>query len=104
MMAGKDGVGEIIKAFVTIATLIALTGRFCIVEATLDDLFGLTSGAVDAVWPAQLSDGLITLHIIDEILNVDLHRWAPVRGWKMGWHQYTTSSNSTTPESNKSES
>jgi hypothetical protein len=32
-----------------------------------------------AVWPAQLADGLITLHIIDEMLDVDLHGWTPVR-------------------------
>jgi hypothetical protein len=54
-------------------TLIALTGRFRIITATLDDLFRLTRGAHNAVGPAQLADGLITLHIIDEILNVNLH-------------------------------
>src|SRR3982750_4909738 len=37
------------------------------------------------------------------MLDVDLQRWTPVRGWKRGSHQYTTSSNSTTLESNKSD-
>jgi hypothetical protein len=103
MMAGKDGVGKIIKAGVTVFAFIALTVRFRIIEAALDNLFGLTRGAVNTIWPAQVADDLITLHIIDQVLDIDLHRWTPVRGGKMGWHQYTTSSNSMTLESNKSD-
>ena len=83
-------------------TLIALTGGFCVIKVALDDLFRLTRGTRNAVWPAQLADGLLTLPIIDEILDVDLHGWTPVRDRGMRWHQYTRSSNSTTPESNKS--
>jgi hypothetical protein len=52
MMAGKDGVGQIIKAFVTVATFISLTCRFRVITPPLDDLCGLTRGAGDAVWPA----------------------------------------------------
>ena len=81
-MSGKNGVSQIIKAFVTIGTLITLTGGFRVIKAALDDLFGLTRGAVDAVWPAQIAYGLITLNIIDQILDIDLHRWTPVRVWK----------------------
>src|SRR5215470_3449337 len=73
MMSGKDGVGQIIKAFVTVVTLIALTGRLRVIKAALDDLVGLTRWAGDTIWPAQLTDGLITLDIIDEILDIDLH-------------------------------
>jgi len=51
----------------------------------------------------QLTDRLITLNLIDQILDVDLHRWTPVRAWDMEGYQYTTSSHSTTLESNKSE-
>ena len=102
MMARKDGVGQIIKASVTVVTLVALTGGFRVIKTTLDDLFGLTRGAGDTVRPASFAYGLITLNLIDQILDVDLHRWTPVRGWNMGSHQYTTSSNSTTLESNKS--
>jgi hypothetical protein len=36
MMAGKDGVRQIIKAFVTVVTLIALPSRFGVIKATLD--------------------------------------------------------------------
>src|SRR5262244_3049135 len=73
MMSGKDGVGHIIKAFVTVVTLIALTGRLRVIKAALDDLGGLTRWAGDTIWPAQLTDGLITLDIIDEIRDIDLH-------------------------------
>ena len=102
MMSSKNGVRHIIKALVTVVTLVALTGGFRVITAALDDLFGLTRGAGDTVWPASFAYGLITLNLIDQILDVDLQRWTPVRGWKMGAHQYTTPSNSTTLESNKS--
>src|ERR671932_571870 len=102
MMSSKDGVGQIIKALVTVVTLVALTGGFRVIKAALDDVLGLTRGTGDTVWPAYVAYRLITLHLIDEILDVDLHRWTPVRGGKMACHQYMTSSHSTTLESNKS--
>src|SRR5712691_9547755 len=102
MMASKNGVGQIIKACVTGVTLIALPGGFRIIKAALDDLFGFTRWTCDAVWPAQLAYSLITLTIIDQILDVNLHRWTPVRVWDMGWYQCTPSSKSTTLESNMS--
>src|SRR5712691_8620735 len=100
MMSSKNGVGQIIKALVTVVTLIALTGQCRVIKAALHDLLGLTRGTRDAVWPAQCAYGLITLHIIDQILNIDLQRWTPVRVWDMGCPQCTPSSNSTTLESN----
>jgi hypothetical protein len=72
MMASKDGVGEIIKACVTVGTRIALRGGFRVIKVTLDTLCGLTRWAVDAIGPAQLADSLITLHIIDQMLDIDL--------------------------------
>src|SRR4029450_85914 len=59
-------------------------------------------GTHDAVGPAQLTNRLITLDIIDEILDVDLHGWTPVRARGMGCRQYTPSSNATTLEPKKS--
>ena len=44
------------------------------------DLAGLTRGTRHAVWPAPLADGLIALHIINEIRDIDLQHWTPVRG------------------------
>ena len=67
MMSGKDGSGQILKACMTVVTLVALTGRFRVITAALDDLCGRARGACDAVWPAQCTDGLITLDIIDEV-------------------------------------
>src|SRR5215813_10706100 len=102
VMSRKQGVGQIIKASVTVVTRIALTGGFRVIKATLDDLYRLTRGARHAVGPAQLADHLITLHIIDEMLNVDLHGWTPVRDRGMRCRQFTPSSHATTLESNKS--
>jgi hypothetical protein len=102
MMSRKNRVRQIIKAPVTVMTLIALTGGFRVIKAALDDVCGRTRWTRDAVWPAQITDGLITLHLIDQIFDVDLQRWTPVRGWDMAGHQYTTSSHATTLESNKS--
>ena len=101
-MARKNGVGQIIKAGITVVTLIALTCRFRIIKATLDDLGGLTRRTRHAVGPAQLTDGPITLHIVNEIRDIDLQHWTPVRGWELRCHQYRTSSHSMTLESNKS--
>src|SRR5713101_8396173 len=92
MMSHKNSVRQVIKACVTGGTLIALTGQFRIIKAALDDLFGPTRGTLDAVWPTQLADSLITLTIINQIFDVHLHRWTPVRVWDMGWHQCTRSS------------
>src|SRR5262249_25255619 len=52
MMASKDGVGQVIKAFGAVVALIALTGRFRVIKATPDDVFGLTRGTHNAVGPA----------------------------------------------------
>ncbi len=67
-MSRKDGVGQVIKAFVTVVTLIALTGRFRVIKAALDHMLRLTRGTLDAIRPAQRTNCLITLHIIDEIV------------------------------------
>ncbi len=74
MMSSKNGIGQIIKAFVTVGTFIALTCQFRVIKAALDDLYGRTRWTLDAVWPAQLAYRLITLTIIDQILDVHLHR------------------------------
>jgi hypothetical protein len=102
MMSSKDRVSQIIKAFVTVVTLITLTGRFRVIKAALDDMLRLTRGTCDAIGPAQLTNSLITLHVIDELRDVDLHGWTPVRDGGMRWRQYTPSLNATTLESNKS--
>ena len=91
-MSSKNGIRQIIETCVTVVTLIALTRSFRVIKATLNDLFGLARWTRDAVWPAQLADGLITLHIIDQILDIDLQRWTPGMGWGMGCGECTPSS------------
>ena len=102
-MSCENGICQIIKACVTVMTLIALTGRFRVIQTALDDVCGQTRGAFDAVRPAQLAHCLIALTIIDQILDIDLHCWTPVMGWDTECRQCTTSSNATTPESNMSD-
>src|SRR5438309_1873250 len=55
MMSSKDRVGQIIKAFITVVTLITLTSRFCIIKAAFDHMLRRTRGTCDAVGPAQLT-------------------------------------------------
>src|SRR5215831_18672726 len=102
MLSSKDGVGQVIKACVTVVTLIALTGRLRVIKAALDHMFRRTRGTLDAIRPAQLTNCLITLHLVDELRDVHLHGWTPVRDRGMGWRQYTPSSHATTLESKKS--
>src|SRR5262245_5277826 len=103
MMSRKNRVCQIVKPCLTVVTLIALTSWLCVIKATLDDLLRFARGARDAVWPALLADRLIALHIIDEMLNVDLHGWTPLRDRSMRGRQYTPSSHAATLESNMSE-
>src|SRR5215472_6256254 len=84
MMSSKDGVGQVIKACVTVVTLIALTGRFRVIKAALDHMLRLTRGTLDTIRPAQRTNRLLTLHIIDELRDVHLHGWTPVRDRGMG--------------------
>ena len=79
MMARENGVGQIIKAGIAVVALLALACRFRVIEAALDNLGSLTRWTRNAVWPAQLADSLITLHIINKTLDIGLHHWAPVR-------------------------
>src|SRR5215471_1386488 len=102
MMSGKNRVGQIIEACVAVVTLIALTSGFRIIKAALDDVLRRTRWTGDAIWPTQLAHRLITLDVIDQVCDIDLHRWTPVRDRRMGWHQYIPSSHSTTLESNMS--
>lgn len=72
MMSRNNRVGHIIKALVTVVTLLALPGRFGVTKATLDDMLRRTRGTPDAIGPAQFADGLRTLPIIDQPLDIDL--------------------------------
>src|SRR5215510_8535711 len=79
-----------------------LACRFGVIKAALDNLCGLTSWARDAVWPTQIADGLITLHIIDQLRDIDLQGRTPVMGLEHRMVPLYTILTSTTLESNKS--
>ena len=83
MMSCKKSVCQIIKTFVTVGTLIALTYGFRVIKAALDEPCGLTRWALDSVWPSQLAHRLLTLAIIAQILDVTLQRRTPIMGWEM---------------------
>jgi hypothetical protein len=102
MVTGKNRVGYIIKACIAVLTRRALTGGLRIITTALDDLCGCTSGARDALWPASYVDGLLTLHILDEMLDVDVHSWTPVKGRHMISHPVSTILTSTTLASHTS--
>jgi len=68
-MSRTNSVGQIIKAFVAVGTLIALACRFGVIKAALDNLCGLTSWTRDAVWPTQIADGLNWLRVLQIGLN-----------------------------------
>ncbi len=57
-----------------------------------DDVYARARGTRDAVWPAQLADSLILLHLIDQMRESDLHRCTPGVGRDMGCAEFTTSS------------
>ena len=65
--------------------LIALTGRFGITKARLDHVLRRTRGTCNAIGPTPLANGLITLRVIDEILDVALLVWTPVRDGGLRW-------------------
>jgi hypothetical protein len=92
MMAGNNGVRQIIHTCVTVATLLALTCGFRVIKAALDDLCGLARWARNAVWPSQLAYGLITLNIIDQLFDIDLPGRTPIMGGEMGCDELTTPS------------
>jgi hypothetical protein len=83
-MSSQDGVGQVIQAWVTVVTLIALPGRFRVIQAALAHMLRLTRGTLDAIRPAQLTHRLRTRHILAELREVNLHGWTPVRDRGMG--------------------
>ncbi|WP_459916516.1 hypothetical protein [Desulfocicer niacini] len=73
MMSKKDGARKVIEAFSTIFTFIMLFGGFFIIKTFSDNPMGLTKRARSSFWPAQLSNRIITLVIINQIFYVYLH-------------------------------
>jgi len=77
MMTGEDGVGQIVEAFAAGAALVPLTIGLGVVATVLDDRNRAARVAGDAVGPTHVADGLKTLGVVEEVL--DVHHDAAVR-------------------------
>ena len=71
MVAGEDGVGQVVEALEAAATLVALAKRLSVVSAVLDDRVRHASGAGHAAGPPHVPDGLVALGVVKEFLDVD---------------------------------
>src|SRR6266545_2745612 len=74
-MAGEDRPGQVIEEFLTGLTPVALPLGLGRIVTLLGDLRGVTMGTGDALGPAQVADRLETLHVVDEVLDVDHRPW-----------------------------
>src|SRR6056297_1535385 len=73
-MSGKNGPGEIIKAFSALFAFMALFGRFPIIVTFFDCVYGITKRTLTYFWPTQLTNGFIALYIIYQGLDIYLHQ------------------------------
>jgi hypothetical protein len=76
VMAGEDGVGEVIEALAAALAFVALAMGFGVIPAVLEDRTRGASGTGHAVGPAQRPDGLVALGVVEEVLDVH-HRSTP---------------------------
>jgi hypothetical protein len=70
-MPGEDSPGQVIEARPTGPTLIALTVGLRLILAILDDLLGVAMRTGDPIRPAEVSDGLEALGVVDALREVD---------------------------------
>jgi hypothetical protein len=70
MMAGEDGVGEVVEATVTAPALIALAMWLGVIPAIPDDRIRGALRAGDAVGLTHLPDRLVALGVVEEVLDV----------------------------------
>ena len=73
MVPGENSARQIIEAFVTIFTLITLSGRLLVIETSSDDSPGITKRTLSAFWPTQFAHRIITLGIIYQAFYIYLH-------------------------------
>lgn len=80
MMPGKNCIGQVVKAFRTIFTFIALFCRLFVVKSPFDDSLGIAKRAFYSIGPTQSANSLITLGMIDQIFYIYLHLVASYYG------------------------
>jgi hypothetical protein len=70
-MPCEDGPSQVVEAPPAGPTVIALTVGLRVVLAVLDDILRVAMRAGDPVGPAEVTDGLEALGIVDEVREVD---------------------------------
>jgi hypothetical protein len=69
--AGEDGVGQVIKVFVTSFAVIALPFLLALMHPATADVLGLTPNALDAFGPTHLPDTSVALCIVYQIVDLE---------------------------------
>ena len=73
MVAGEDGIGQVVEALTTTFTFVTLTMNLGLIHSVLDYRIRGAMRADHALRPSQVPDGLIASGVVDEILNVHHH-------------------------------
>jgi len=90
MMPGEDRARQIIEAFLTILTLITLSGRLFVIETSSDDSLGITTRTLSAYWPTQLAHCIVMLDIVYQDFYVYLQLLSFVYGLEKVGLSFTT--------------
>jgi hypothetical protein len=73
MVPGENGTSKIIESLRARFALIALPCGLFFIEASSDDLPGITKRALSSLRPAKFPYGIVALGIINQVLYVYLH-------------------------------
>jgi hypothetical protein len=73
MVPGENGTSKIIESLPARFALIALPCGLFLIEASSDDLPGITKRALSSLRPAKFPYGIVALGIINQVLYVYLH-------------------------------
>jgi hypothetical protein len=90
MVSGEDSARQIIEAFITIFTLITLSGRLLLIETSSDDSSGITKRTLSAFWPTQFAHRVVTVGIIYQVFYVYLHLLGSFHGVGKVGSSFTT--------------
>jgi hypothetical protein len=71
MPALENGARQMIKLGITGQALVPLPITIAVKMSPFEDLFGVTLEALDVFLPAQVTDDLVTLRIINQLFQVD---------------------------------
>src|SRR4051812_34235336 len=77
MVAGEEGVGQVVEAAAAGPALGALPLRLGLIPALLDDRVRVAMRAVDAIRPAEVADHLVALGVVGDPQDVDEHGGHP---------------------------